>query len=329
MSRCCSAAPRSPARYVERDLREIYDGRLFYGRDAFEGLHTLDRLMQMKRSGEWDPEFGKVPGGRNLPLRRSQRPVRRVDRAPAPLARRRGRQPGVHATVPRLADREGPVARRHRRLRQRDGAVPQPVAVPARERRDRRRVQGPHPPDPPRAARRGQGQSACSCRRSCTGTSRPTATATTSWSGPTRPARPSPARFHYPRQQVEPFLCIADFFRPLESGEVDYAAFHIVTMGAAVSARRRPSCSPSNRVPGVPAAARPRRGDGRGAGRVLAPAHPRGVGLRRRGRPERAAGCSASSTAAAGTRGATRPAPTSRTTPPSPRCSAPIGSASR
>ena len=43
------------------------------------------------------------------------------------------------------------------------------------------------------------------------------------------------ARFHYPRQKAAPFLCIADFFRPLESGEVDYAAFHIVTMGAAVS----------------------------------------------------------------------------------------------
>ena len=43
------------------------------------------------------------------------------------------------------------------------------------------------------------------------------------------------ARFHYPRQQAAPYLCIADFFRPVESGEADYAAFHIVTMGAAVS----------------------------------------------------------------------------------------------
>ena len=43
------------------------------------------------------------------------------------------------------------------------------------------------------------------------------------------------ARFHYPRQQVEPFLCIADMFRPIESGEIDYACFHIVTMGSAVS----------------------------------------------------------------------------------------------
>ena len=36
--------------YVERDLREVYEGRVFYGRDAFEGLHTLDQLMEMKRS---------------------------------------------------------------------------------------------------------------------------------------------------------------------------------------------------------------------------------------------------------------------------------------
>ena len=32
-------------------------------------------------------------------------------------------------------------------------------------------------------------------------------------------------------------MCIADFFRPIESSDVDYVAFHIVTMGAAVSER--------------------------------------------------------------------------------------------
>ena len=42
-------------------------------------------------------------------------------------------------------------------------------------------------------------------------------------------------RFSFPRQPKEPWLCIADFFRPLASGEADYAAFHVVTMGAAVS----------------------------------------------------------------------------------------------
>ena len=42
-------------------------------------------------------------------------------------------------------------------------------------------------------------------------------------------------RFHYPRQKVAPFMCISDFFRSVESGEPDYAAFHIVTMGQPVS----------------------------------------------------------------------------------------------
>ncbi len=45
------------------------------------------------------------------------------------------------------------------------------------------------------------------------------------------------ARFTFPRQTVEPYLCISDFFRSTESGEADYAAFHLVTMGAAVSER--------------------------------------------------------------------------------------------
>ncbi|HUR77375.1 MAG TPA: methionine synthase [Acidimicrobiales bacterium] len=57
--------------YVERDLREVYDGRVFYGKDAFEGLHTLDDLMNRKRAGTLDADeaFGREAGGRNLPRR--------------------------------------------------------------------------------------------------------------------------------------------------------------------------------------------------------------------------------------------------------------------
>ena len=55
--------------YVERDLREIYDGRLFYGRDAFEGLRTMDRLVELKRSGEDDPTFGREISEKNVPRR--------------------------------------------------------------------------------------------------------------------------------------------------------------------------------------------------------------------------------------------------------------------
>ncbi|HET7524301.1 MAG TPA: methionine synthase, partial [Acidimicrobiales bacterium] len=50
--------------YVERDLRSEYQGRLFYGKDAFEGLHTMDRLMDIKRGRAEDPDFGRVPEGR-------------------------------------------------------------------------------------------------------------------------------------------------------------------------------------------------------------------------------------------------------------------------
>ena len=55
--------------YVERDLREVYEGRLFYGRDAFEGLRTMDRLVELKRTGEDDPAFGREISERNVPRR--------------------------------------------------------------------------------------------------------------------------------------------------------------------------------------------------------------------------------------------------------------------
>ncbi len=55
--------------YVERDLREIYNGRVFYGKDAFEGLRTMDELMEGKRNGTLDPDFGRALGGRDLPAR--------------------------------------------------------------------------------------------------------------------------------------------------------------------------------------------------------------------------------------------------------------------
>ena len=44
-------------------------------------------------------------------------------------------------------------------------------------------------------------------------------------------------RFSFPRQPQDPWLCIPDFFRSTESPEVDYAAFHIVSIGARVSER--------------------------------------------------------------------------------------------
>ncbi len=51
---------------------------------------------------------------------------------------------------------------------------------------------------------------------------------------PTRALREL-ARFDFPRQGKAPYWCLADFFRPVESGEFDVIAFHVVTMGRRVS----------------------------------------------------------------------------------------------
>ncbi|MGH3391437.1 MAG: vitamin B12 dependent-methionine synthase activation domain-containing protein, partial [Actinomadura sp.] len=43
-------------------------------------------------------------------------------------------------------------------------------------------------------------------------------------------------RFTFPRQRRDRHLCLADFFRPRESGETDVVAFQLVTVGSRVSA---------------------------------------------------------------------------------------------
>ncbi|UOE21600.1 methionine synthase [Thermobifida halotolerans] len=42
-------------------------------------------------------------------------------------------------------------------------------------------------------------------------------------------------RFTFPRQRRDRHLCLADFFRPKESGELDTVAFQVVTVGSAIS----------------------------------------------------------------------------------------------
>ncbi|WP_030763900.1 vitamin B12 dependent-methionine synthase activation domain-containing protein, partial [Streptomyces griseus] len=62
--------------YVEQDLHEIYQGEVRYARDAFEGLRLMDALMAVKRG---------VPGAVLPPLKR-----RRVPRRPVAEAREPG-----------------------------------------------------------------------------------------------------------------------------------------------------------------------------------------------------------------------------------------------
>ena len=145
--------------YVEKDLRSIYNGRVFYGKDAFEGLHLLDRLMEIKRSGVEDPSFGTELSGRKLPPRRSEQTAEhRPDDTAVALAGGRDRQRLVQAPLPRHPGRQGHPPRRHRLVPQRNRPVPQPVGLSARSGRERRRVQRADTARAARPARRGQGR---------------------------------------------------------------------------------------------------------------------------------------------------------------------------
>jgi 5-methyltetrahydrofolate--homocysteine methyltransferase len=219
--------------YVERDLRDVYEGRLFYGKDAFEGLHTLDSLMSMKRSGDWDPDFGRLATGRVLPPRASQRvdhdaelPHRSPDVAPdnpvfsPPFV---GSRVVKGLAVDDIAEyvNETALFRNQWQFRPESGEPDEEfkarIRPVFREQLAAAKASGVLVPQVVYGyfPANGDGDDLVI------------------WSDASRTTEA--CRFRYPRQHAAPFLCIADFFRPVESGEADYAAFHIVTMGAAVS----------------------------------------------------------------------------------------------
>ena len=232
--------------YVERDLREVYEGRLFYGKDAFEGLRVMDRLGEIRRGGDDDPAWGREPGGRDLPQRTTHQaadesvelPVRspqvetdnevyvppflgsKVVKGIAlddiatyvnetalfrnqwqfrpDKATGTGERTGPAETDDQFKERIRPMLRE-----QLAGAKAEGLLVP-------QVVYGFFPVN-------GDGNDLVV------------------WTDDARTTEHT--RFPFPRQRKEPFLCIADFFRPVDSGEPDYAAFHIVTMGEAISER--------------------------------------------------------------------------------------------
>ncbi len=224
-------------RYVERDLRKIYEGRLFYGKDAFEGLSTLEALMGMKRSGEWDPDFGRVPTGRELPERSADADliVRVPPRAPDVAGDNEVFTPPFIGSrivkgigIDELAEyvNETALYRNQWQFRPEKNAAGVPesddtfkarIRATFREQLAAAKAAGVLVPQVVYGyfPANGDGDDLVV------------------WTDESRSAEA--ARFTFPRQKAAPFLCIADFFRAADAGEQDYAAFHIVTMGAAVS----------------------------------------------------------------------------------------------
>ncbi len=222
--------------YVERDMRQVYQGRVFYGKDAFEGLRTMDRLVDMKRSGEEDPAFGREPGGRNLPPRRSQLAAE-VDGEEVPPRSPEDSTANAVFDPPFLGSRvakgialddvagylnKTALFRNQWGYRPEDGEndeeFKERVSVTLRAELDKAKAKDLLVPQVVWGyyAANAEGDDLIV------------------WADERRGAELT--RFRFPRQRKAPWLCIADFFRPVESGEKDYAAFHLVTMGPQVSA---------------------------------------------------------------------------------------------
>jgi 5-methyltetrahydrofolate--homocysteine methyltransferase len=226
--------------YVERDLRSQYHGRLFYGKDAFEGLHTMDRLMDLKRGGEDDPDFGRALEGREGARPRSARAVDapsaadpdRPARAPSVATDNTlFRPPFVGSRIERGISLDDIAAylnetslfraqwgyRPDKSLQESDAEFKDRIRAELRAQLAAARAAGVLQPAVAYGyfAVNSEGDDLVVWKDDAR---------TSEW-----------LRFTFPRQGSDPWLSIADFFRSTTSGEADYAAFHVVTMGEKVS----------------------------------------------------------------------------------------------
>src|SRR3954470_8173829 len=222
--------------YVEVDLREVYEGRLFYGKDAFEGLHTMDTLMTAKKTGTIDPDLGRARGGRKLPPRKSEQAVEPVE-VPA----RSDVATDVEIFTPPFL---GPRVAKGISLDEIAGFVNETALF---------RNQWQFRPEGGESDDEFKSRIRPTLRAELDGAK------SEGWLVPAVAWGYFPAnaegddlvvwtdddrttercRFNFPRQQKAPFLCIADFFRSVDSGDADYAGFHVVTVGREATARER------------------------------------------------------------------------------------------
>jgi 5-methyltetrahydrofolate--homocysteine methyltransferase len=218
--------------FVEKDLREVYDGRVFYGRDAFEGLHTLDKLIAMKKSGVDDPDLGRIPSGRVLPKRTGSGDKPAVEipsRSPDVVDDNQVFKPpflgsrivkGISLDDITQYVNETALYRNQWQYR------------PEKDESDedfKSRLRATFRQELSAAKAAGFLVPQVVYGYYCVNAD---GNDLVVWNDETRSAEL--ARFSYPRQSEAPFMCIADFYRTFDKGP-DYAAFHIVTMGDAVS----------------------------------------------------------------------------------------------
>ncbi|MEX2256545.1 MAG: vitamin B12 dependent-methionine synthase activation domain-containing protein, partial [Acidimicrobiia bacterium] len=224
--------------YVERDLRGIYEGRLFYGKDAFEGLRTMDELMTAKRAGTLDPEFGRALGGRDLPTRTQpadgddvEIPARSDVATDVPIFT----PPFLGARVAKgialdeisAYINETALFRNQWQFRPDKSISETDDEFKARLRPQLREQLATAQADGLLLPAVSWGFFPVNAEGDDL----------VVWTDDER--RTERLRFSFPRQRKDRFLCISDFFRPVESGDADYAAFHVVTIGDRATDRER------------------------------------------------------------------------------------------
>ena len=219
--------------YVEQDLRNVYPGPLFYGKDAFAGLAVMEQIEQRRKGGGSVSDFGRVSTRRIPDLRPT---------SPTPRGHVPSRSPEVASDNPIFVPpftgsrvvkgvpidditayvNETALFRNQWKFRPEDGETDDDfktrvrgvfreklAAVRQEDLLTPQLVYGYFPAN-------SDGNDLII------------------WTDETRSSERM--RFPFPRQNKAPYLCIADFFRPGDD-EVDYAAFHIVTMGERISKR--------------------------------------------------------------------------------------------
>ena len=223
--------------YVERDLREVYQGRVFYGKDAFEGLRVLDRLGEIRRGEVVDDAFGRELSEKNVQRRFRDEFVQAPDLPPrSPEAESDnplfpppfvGSRVAKGMSVDEISEflNLTSLFRNQWGYRPEDGeddaAFKTRVSAVLREQLAIAKAEDLLIPQVvwghfPVVA---DGQDVIVYTDDSRTEER--------------------TRFHFPRQNESPYLCIADFFRSVDSPEKDYASFMLVTMGERVSERCR------------------------------------------------------------------------------------------
>ena len=222
--------------YVEKDLRAQYKGRLFYGKDAFEGLRTMDKLMEFSRNNEDDPDFGRALGGRpGVPPRRQPRaaPLEASERPPRAPSVEVGNAVPVPPFIGSRVERGIPLNEIAKYLNETSLFRNQWGYRPLKGETDAQfkvRVRGVLRQQLELARQSDVLRPAVAYGYFPAGSDGDDLVI---WEDEQRTTELT--RFNFPRQDESPWLCISDFFKPVSSGEPDYAAFHVVTMGPAAS----------------------------------------------------------------------------------------------